>query len=89
MNFRLKETFNTVKKIFVPVVIIFIVIFIFNRTIMYEHTLLSTIIALIVNGGIGLAIYLAFTYKNGALNDVFGEEHVNNIIRKIKPKKQK
>ena len=89
MSFRLKSTFNVFKKILVPAVVIFIVIFIFNRTIKYEHTLLSTIVALIVNGGIGLAIYLIFTYKNGALNDVFGEEAIDKLINKIKPKKQK
>ena len=89
MNFRLKPTLNTVKKILVPVVIIFIVLFIFNRTIRYEHTLLSSIIALIINGSIGLAIYLIFTYRNGALNDVFGEKAINKVIGKIKPKKQK
>lgn len=50
---------------------------------------LSQIVKLCIFAGIGAVIYFVITYFNGALSEIFGEKTVNNILLKLKLKKQK
>ena len=52
-----------------------------------EYTRLTALISVLVHGIIGIIIYALITYKNKALEEVFGSELINKVLRKLHLKK--
>ena len=44
---------------------------------------MESILAIVSNMLIGIPIYLGIAYKMNILNDVFGKEYLNRIIKKL------
>lgn len=88
MKLNYSSTFTIIKKMILPTILMTVVLLIFN-TFMPIHSnnyliMIGIIILYTVVGGI---IYLSLMYKNGALSEIFGEEYVNKIFRKLHLKK--
>ena len=83
MNFKYTDTLNTLKKLILPTIVLLVPIIISKHFIHFEYTRVTSIISLFIYGMYGVIVYLLITYKNGALYSVFGEEFVNNILKKL------
>lgn len=83
MNFKYKNTLNILKKLVFPLIIITFVLIISKHFITFNYTRLTSLASIILNGGISAIIYLVITYKNGSLKEVFGEEFINKILKKL------
>ena len=87
MKFNYKDTVKLFAKLILPIIIVIVPIIIAKHYLVFDLTKIYAFISLLVYGLYGVIVYLLITYKNGALNTVFGEEMVNNILRKIHLKK--
>ena len=83
MKFNYKETFKLLEKLIIPVLFIIIPIALSKHYIKFEYTRITSFISLFIHGIYGVVIYFIITYKNGALKDVFSEELINNILKKL------
>lgn len=88
MNLNYSKTFEVIRKMIIPTLLMTIVLFIFNlflpiHTTNYLINIGITLLYTVVGGG----IYLVLMYKNGALTTVFGEAYINKILKKLKVKK--
>ena len=83
MKFNYKDTVRLFAKLIVPIIFVIVPILLAKHYLVYDLSKLSAVISIIVYGLYGIIVYLFITYKNGALNTVFGEELVNKILRKI------
>ena len=88
MNLNYSKTFEVIRKMIIPTLLMTIVLFIFNlflpiHTTNYLINIGITLLYTVVGGG----IYLVLMYKNGALTTVFGEAYINKILKKLKLKK--
>ena len=88
LKLNYKPTFNIIKKMILPTILMTITLLILNLFLPINSnnffTMLGIIIIYTLIGGL---IFLTMTYKNGALEDVFGKEYINKIIKKMKLKK--
>jgi len=87
MKFDYKETINLLKKLILPLLLVFISIFISKYFIVFKLSKLTSFISLLIHGIIGVIIYLFAVYKNGSLQTVFGDEMINNVLVKLHIKK--
>ena len=79
-----KRTFKTVARLLVPSVTMVLVLVIFNHFTNFSFTSnMSSIIAIVTNMLIGIPVYLGIAYKMNILQDVFGKEYLNRIIKKL------
>ena len=83
MKFNYNKTITTIKKLIVPSIIMIIPIIVAKHFITFEYTRLNSIISVLVFGLFGVIVYLTILYKNGSLDEVFGSENVNKILRKL------
>lgn len=87
MNFNFKKSFELLKNIIVPIIVMIVPILLLRHFITFEITRVTALISVCIYGIIGVLIYLVITYKNGMLNTVFGEEFINNLFKKLHLKK--
>ena len=83
-NLKYHETFKTFKKIIIPNIIMIITVIVLR--IIIPHDLTSKVSSILYVGLISIAgglIYLYLLYKNKVLENVFGQNYLNKIIKKI------
>ena len=83
-----KNTFNTIKKLIMPTGVMIAVVlgikFLFSHFILssYDNKALC-ILEIAVAAAIGALSYLIILYKTGTLENVFGKENLNRIVKKL------
>lgn len=87
MKFEYSSIINLIKKMILPYICAIIPVIIGKQLITYELTTLNVLIALSCYGIISVGLYLVITYKNGALEEVFGSDTIDNFMRKLHLKK--
>ncbi len=87
MKFEYKFTLNTIKKVLLPLILIIVPILIAKQYIVYDLTKLNSLIFGALFGLFGAIVYLFVTYKNGALESVFGSELIDKVLLKLHLKK--
>ena len=87
MGFKYKKTFELLKKLIIPTLVVLVMLIVSKYFIKIEYTRLTALVSVIIHGIIGVIIYALITYKNKALNEVFGEELINRVMRKLHLKK--
>lgn len=87
MKFEYTSIINLIRKIIVPYLCAIAPIIIGKQFITYKMTNMNVLIALACYGIISVAIYLFMTYKNKALEEVFGSETIDGLMRKLHLKK--
>lgn len=79
-----KETFKILSKTLIPAGTMVITLMIFNYFIKISCvTILGSILKIIINAIIGGVIYIGLSYKLHILDDIFGEEMLKKIIKKL------
>lgn len=79
-----KDTFKILSKTLIPSITMVLVLTIFNYFIPISTiTKFSSIIKIIINALIGGVIYIGISYKLNILDDLFGQEMLNKIIKKL------
>lgn len=88
MKFKYKGILDIIKKVIIPIVLMSIVVFIINGYLTdFFNTRITMMITCIICALIGATIYGIVTLKNGLLYDVLGKDYVDNILRKVKLKR--
>lgn len=77
------STYKMLGKISVPVTIMIVELLILNRFIMFGNSKVSSILTVLVNAIIGGATYIFIAYKMHIIQDIFGKEMLNKIIKKL------
>lgn len=83
-NLKYYETFKTFKKIIIPNIIMILTVIVLK--IIIPHDLTSKVSSILYVGLISIVgglIYLYLLYKNKVLENVFGQNYLNKIIKKI------
>ena len=83
MDFNFSKTFDVLKRLILPVLLLIILLALSKSFINFEYNRITSLISIMIHGVIGVLIYLVITYKNKSLKDVFGEEIINKILRKL------
>ena len=83
MDFNFSKTFDVLKRLLLPVLFLIILLALSKSFINFEYNRITSLISIMIHGVIGVLIYLVITYKNKSLKDVFGEEIINKILRKL------
>ncbi len=83
MNFKYTETFKLFVKLLIPIILVIIPIVLSKHYIVFKYTRLTSLLSLFIHGMFGVIVYFFITYKNGALNTVFGEEFINKVLKKL------
>ena len=87
MNFKYRRVLDNTLKLIIPLIIILVPIALSKHFITFEYTRLNSFISLIIHGFFGVIVYLLLVYKNGVLQNVFGEDFVDNVLKKLHIKK--
>lgn len=83
-HLKYKETWKMFTKIVLPTIIMVAVVLILQCFLPVNYaSKTSCIIYVGVITIIGASIYLWISYKKGLLNEIFGEEYLNNLLKKI------
>ena len=83
MNFSYKISIETIKKMILPIICLFVPILLSKIFIKYDYSYLTSFVSLFIHGMYGVIIYLVISYKNGLLVDTLGREAINNILSKF------
>ncbi len=79
-----KETFKVVGKIILPALTMTLVLLITKRFINLDiYTKLGSLITVLINAVIGAVIYIGISYKMGLIENIFGKEYINKLIKKL------
>ena len=79
-----RKTFNVFMKMIIPTVVMVIGVFIVGKIMPYDvNSKFSCILYVAVNGIVGALIYLGISFKMGIINEVFGKDMVNKILKKL------
>ncbi len=79
-----KETFKVVGKIILPALTMTLVLLITKRFINFDiYTKLGSLITVLINAVIGAVIYIGISYKMGLIENIFGKEYINKLIKKL------
>ncbi|MBQ7129155.1 MAG: polysaccharide biosynthesis C-terminal domain-containing protein, partial [Clostridia bacterium] len=90
LGFNYKSVLKPFIKTFYPTLIMGVAVYLLNFFFpVSPFRSVSQIIHLCVYAGIGGIIYFVMIYFNGALADVFGQNAIDKILRKLKIKKAK
>ncbi len=79
LGFNYKTIYRNISKMILPTLSIILVLLLSNF-INLETNILNTFIKLIIFGLLSVIIYIYISYKNGLINNIFG----NNILKKFK-----
>ena len=82
-EFKYRNILSTMKRIILPLLSMFVVIFLYKIIINFNGGYLITLIKVGIIGILSILVYLFVAYKNKLLNIVIGEETINKIFRKI------
>lgn len=85
-KFNYKPIFKTISKIIIPLISMIITLLVFKNILQFNNNL-SSIISLILMVGIGAFIYLFILYKNKGLDEIFGQDYINDKLKKLHLKK--
>ena len=84
-KFAYKTTFINSLKTLLSVSVMLIVLvgikLVFNQYLVGGRVM--SIVSIIIYGVIGVLVYFGFSYKMGLINDIFGENRVNGILKKL------
>lgn len=83
MNFSYKISIETIKKMILPIICLFVPILLSKIFIKYDYSYFTSFVSLFIHGMYGVIIYLVISYKNGLLVDTLGRETINNILSKF------
>ena len=78
-NIDFKFMIKNVLKTFIPSTIMILVLIILNKFIIINNNILK----IVINGIIGGSIYLIISYYLGLIENLFGREYLNKIIKKL------
>ena len=89
MNFNYSETLDTIKKVFLPIISMFIVLVILNLFVkLPTNGIMRMCLVLGLYTLLGAFVYLSISYKTGLLYEVFGKDYVDNLLRKLHLKRR-
>mgnify|MGYP004489482093 FL=1 len=89
MNFNYSETLDTIKKVFLPITLMFIVLVILNLFVKLPiNGIMRMCLVLGLYTLLGAFVYLGISYKTGLLYEVFGKDYVDNLLRKLHLKRR-
>ena len=89
MNFNYSETLDTIKKVFLPITLMFIVLVILNLFVkLPTNGIMRMCLVLGLYTLFGAFVYLGISYKTGLLYEVFGKDYVDNLLRKLHLKRR-
>lgn len=89
MNFNYSETLDTIKKVFLPITSMFIVLVILNLFVkLPTNGIMRMCLVLGLYTLLGAFVYLGISYKTGLLYEVFGKDYVDNLLRKLHLKRR-
>lgn len=89
MNFNYSETLDTIKKVFLPIASMFIVLVILNLFVkLPTNGIMRMCLVLGLYTLLGAFVYLGISYKTGLLYEVFGKDYVDNLLRKLHLKRR-
>lgn len=89
MNFNYSETLDTIKKVFLPIISMFIVLLILNLFVeLPTNGIMKMCLVLSLYTLLGAFVYLGISYKTGLLYDVFGKDYVDKLLRKLHLKRR-
>lgn len=89
MNFNYSETLDTIKKVFLPITLMFIVLVILNLFVkLPTNGIMRMCLVLGLYTLLGAFVYLGISYKTGLLYEVFGKDYVDNLLRKLHLKRR-
>lgn len=89
MNFNYSETLDTIKKVFLPITSMFIVLVILNLFVkLPTNGIMRMCLVLGLYTLLGAFVYLSISYKTGLLYEVFGKDYVDNLLRKLHLKRR-
>lgn len=89
MNFNYSETLDTIKKVFLPIISMFIVLVILNLFVkLPTNGIMRMCLVLGLYTLLGAFVYLGISYKTGLLYEVFGKDYVDNLLRKLHLKRR-
>lgn len=90
MNFNYSETLDTIKKVFLPITLMFIVLVILNLFVkLPTNGIMRMCLVLGLYTLLGAFVYLGISYKTGLLYEVFGKDYVDKLLRKLHLKKRR
>lgn len=78
-NINFKFMIKSVLKTFIPSIIMLLVLIILNKFIVINNNILK----IVINGIIGGSIYIIISYYLGLIENLFGREYLNKIIKKL------
>lgn len=82
-QFTYKEVFNTIKNIFVPLIVMIVVVVLFKIIIpIHVTSRLANVLYVSVVAIVGACVYFIVSYKMGLIDHIFGE----NFLKKLKGK---
>lgn len=87
LNFSYRGILISLSKTFVPLLVMSIVAIVIDKIIGYPTSTLLVIIKTGIIGIIGIIIYFTLLYTNKGLEETFGRETVDNIMKKLHIKK--
>jgi len=88
LKFTYKPILNILKKLLLPTLAMVGSLYLLHFILpIRSDALINIIIVCIIYTIVGAVIYLTITYKNKLLHDVFGEEYIDNILKKLRLKK--
>lgn len=89
MNFNYSEILDTIKKVFLPITSMFIVLVILNLFVkLPTNGIMRMCLVLGLYTLLGAFVYLGISYKTGLLYEVFGKDYVDNLLRKLHLKRR-
>lgn len=89
MNFNYSETLDTIKKVFLPITLMSIVLVILNLFVkLPTNGIMRMCLVLGLYTLLGAFVYLGISYKTGLLYEVFGKDYVDNLLRKLHLKRR-
>lgn len=89
MNFNYSETLDTIKKVFLPIISMFIVLVILNLFVkLPTNGIMRMCLVLGLYTLLGAFVFLGISYKTGLLYEVFGKDYVDNLLRKLHLKRR-
>ena len=87
LNFSYRGILISLSKTFVPLLVMSIVAIVIDKIVGYPTSTLLVIIKTGIIGIIGIVIYFTLLYTNKGLEETFGRETVDNIMKKLHIKK--
>ncbi|MBQ9267279.1 MAG: polysaccharide biosynthesis protein [Clostridia bacterium] len=86
-GFNYNSIVRNLIKILFAVIIMTVLIVVLKLVMPATTTFMSTFMILALFGVLAIGLYVFITYKMGTMNDILGEDFIEKIVSKFKPKK--